>query len=99
MLEHAGPLQLDENGIAVRGVLIRHLVLPGKLDESRLVLRGIKRRFGERTTVALMTQYFPAYRAHDKKGLRRHLHPREKQRAERMLHRLGLTQGWRQIDG
>jgi len=99
MLEHAGPLQVDENGIAARGVLIRHLVLPGKLEESRLVLRGIKRRFGESTAVALMTQYFPAYRAHGKKGLRRHLHRDEKQRAECMLHRLGLTQGWRQIDG
>jgi putative pyruvate formate lyase activating enzyme len=99
MLKHAGPLQVDDHGIATRGVLIRHLVLPERLDESRLVLRGIKRRFGQRTPLALMTQYFPAYRAHDKKGLHRHLSAREKQRAERMLLRLGLAQGWRQIDG
>ncbi len=99
MLDHAGPLQIGPDGLATRGVLIRHLVLPERLDESRLVLRGIRRRFGPDVPLALMTQYFPAYRAHDKKGLQRHLHAGEKRRTERMLQRLGLRQGWRQIDG
>ncbi|GAB4367057.1 MAG: radical SAM protein [Deltaproteobacteria bacterium] len=63
MLRQVGPLTLDRDGIAVRGVLIRHLVLPGKIGETRKVLRHLRETFGTEVPLSLMGQYFPAWRA------------------------------------
>jgi putative pyruvate formate lyase activating enzyme len=59
MYRQAGGLTLDENGIAVRGLAIRHLVLPGCADDSRRILSEIVTRFPKSTAVSLMSQYTP----------------------------------------
>ncbi len=99
LLRTYGPLRLDEHGVATGGVLIRHLVLPGGLGETRAVLRRLRRCFGRRLAVSLMTQYFPAYKAPEHSLLRRALTDREKQRAWRLARRFRITRGWRQQDG
>ena len=60
MAEHAGPCAFDENGILTRGVLIRHLVLPGQVENARRVIRWVDREFmsGE-VLFSLMAQYTP----------------------------------------
>jgi len=63
MLRQVGPLVVGEDGIAVRGVLIRHLVLPGRVGETRRVLRRIRETYGPDIPLSLMGQYFPAYKA------------------------------------
>lgn len=63
MLRQVGPLALGKDGIAVRGVLIRHLVLPGRVAETKKVLRHIRETFGPDIPLSLMGQYFPAYKA------------------------------------
>jgi putative pyruvate formate lyase activating enzyme len=60
MHEQVGPLVLDEEGLARRGLLIRHLVMPGCLDETRAILEWIARELGRDTYVNLMDQYHPA---------------------------------------
>jgi putative pyruvate formate lyase activating enzyme len=62
MHRQVGPLQIDANGLARRGVLIRHLVMPGYLDETRAVLKWIADELGPNTYVNLMDQYRPAGR-------------------------------------
>jgi len=62
MHEQVGPLVFDDDGLARRGVLIRHLVLPGGLDETRAILEWIARELGPDTYVNLMDQYRPAGR-------------------------------------
>jgi putative pyruvate formate lyase activating enzyme len=62
MHDQVGPLVLDENGLAKRGLLIRHLVMPGCLDETRAILEWIASTLGTDTYVNLMDQYFPAGR-------------------------------------
>lgn len=52
-----------ERGIARKGLLIRHLVLPGLLAGTEGIIRWIKASFGTRTFVSLMSQYYPMYRA------------------------------------
>lgn len=94
-----GPLRLDDTGMAASGVLIRHLVLPGQIAQSRKVLRLVSRRLGRRIPVSLMTQYFPAYKAHDDPELNRPLTRTEKRRVWRAARRFGIRQGWRQQDG
>lgn len=59
MTRQVGALLLDENNMAQRGVSIRHLILPGCVDDSRRVLDAIKTRFGCGTYISLMSQYTP----------------------------------------
>jgi putative pyruvate formate lyase activating enzyme len=60
MHRQVGPLLLDEEGVARRGLLIRHLVMPGGLDETRAILEWIAAELGPDTWVNLMDQYHPA---------------------------------------
>jgi len=60
MHEQVGPLSIDDNGIATRGVLIRHLLMPSGLEETRALLEWIARELGPETYVNLMDQYHPA---------------------------------------
>jgi putative pyruvate formate lyase activating enzyme len=60
MHEQVGFLAIDASGLATRGVLIRHLVMPGGLDETRALLEWIARELGPDTYVNLMDQYHPA---------------------------------------
>jgi putative pyruvate formate lyase activating enzyme len=59
MARQVGPLVFDEEGLARRGVLLRHLVMPGLVDESKAILRYIAGELGPDTYVDLMAQYFP----------------------------------------
>jgi putative pyruvate formate lyase activating enzyme len=63
MLRQTGPLTVGEDGIATRGVNIRHLVLPGRVDETEQVLTFIRETHGPDMPLSLMGQYFPAYKA------------------------------------
>jgi putative pyruvate formate lyase activating enzyme len=62
MLDQVGHLELDEDGIAVRGLLVRHLVLPGCLANSRRCLRFLADLSPE-IAVSIMSQYSPQYKA------------------------------------
>jgi putative pyruvate formate lyase activating enzyme len=62
MYAQVGPLQVDEEGLATQGLLIRHLVMPGGLDETRAILGWIRSELGPDTYVNLMDQYYPAGR-------------------------------------
>jgi putative pyruvate formate lyase activating enzyme len=59
MIDQVGFMQTDENGIAFRGVRIRHLVLPGCVFDTRNVLDAIKARFGADCPISLMLQFTP----------------------------------------
>ena len=59
MHRQVGALELDERGIAVRGVLLRHLVMPGLPDETAAILRWIAAELGPDTYLNLMGQYRP----------------------------------------
>jgi putative pyruvate formate lyase activating enzyme len=62
MLDQVGHLETDEDGIAVRGLLVRHLVLPGCLSNSRKCLRFIA-DLSPDMAVSIMSQYSPQYKA------------------------------------
>jgi putative pyruvate formate lyase activating enzyme len=92
MHEQVGPLVLDDNGLARRGVLIRHLVMPGALEETRAILEWIARALGPDAYVNLMDQYRPAGRVSSEKHaeINRRLSPAEFREAQRMAADLGL---------
>ncbi|MBN1179447.1 MAG: radical SAM protein [Anaerolineae bacterium] len=72
MLAQVGHLELDDAGIAVRGLLVRHLVLPGHLDNSRECLRFLA-HLSPDTFVSIMSQYSPQYKACEYAGIDRTL--------------------------
>ncbi len=63
MHAQVGELKVDEDGLALRGVLVRHLVMPGLLDDTREILRWLASALSTDTYVNIMDQYYPAYKA------------------------------------
>jgi putative pyruvate formate lyase activating enzyme len=60
MNRQVGPLRLGEDGLARRGLLVRHLMMPGMLEETKAILRYVADELGTGTYVNLMAQYRPA---------------------------------------
>jgi len=88
MVRQTGFLETGEDGIATRGVLVRHLVLPGKVEETEKVLAHLAASFGHDLPLSLMGQYFPAYRAPETPGFGRKLTAKEYGRAIAAAERL-----------
>src|SRR4029453_11654105 len=63
MHAQVGELKVDEDGLALRGVLVRHLVMPGLLDDTREIMHWIAMTLSRDTYVNVMDQYYPAYKA------------------------------------
>jgi putative pyruvate formate lyase activating enzyme len=89
-------LILDEDGIAHRGMIVRHLVLPGELADTAGVMRWIAAELSPRVHVSLMDQYFPAYKAVDDSELGRKITPQEYDAALAAFEDAGLENGWMQ---
>ena len=94
MLRQVGHLVVEGNDVAVRGLVIRHLVLPDGLAGSRDTLSWIAGTLGRGTHISLMKQYFPAHLAGDTVGLDRKLTDREYDEVVAALESLGLENGW-----
>lgn len=86
----------DDDGHAVNGLIIRHLVLPGYIDESINVLRTIAEEISTGVTISLMSQYDPAFLAVGDSLLGRPLDKQEYERVITEFERLGLRKGWYQ---
>jgi putative pyruvate formate lyase activating enzyme len=90
MHRQVGELVLDARGVARRGLLVRHLLLPNRLSDSEKVLSFIANKLSTHTYVNLMDQYYPCYRAGDYALLRRPLDKAEYQAALRLAEHYGL---------
>lgn len=95
MVEHTGAFEMDENGLLRRGVMIRHLVLPGQIENTRAVLYWIADTFAPGTVlVSLMAQYTPCGHLDKYPELRRTLTPEEWDAALAILDETGLSDGY-----
>ena len=95
MVEHTGAFELDEDGLLRRGVLIRHLVLPGQIENTRAVLYWIADTLAPGTVlVSLMAQYTPCGHLDKYPELRRTLTPEEWDAALAILDETGLSDGY-----
>ncbi len=90
MLRQKGNLSLNEEGIAKKGVIIRHLVLPNHTKNSIGVLNILKENFGVDITVSLMGQYIPHGKANEYPKLSRKITKREYEKVLSHLWDLGL---------
>jgi len=87
-------LVLDEQGIARRGMIVRHMVLPSGLAGTREVLRWLGAELSPRVHVSLMDQYFPAHRTVGDPVLGRKVTPEEYIDALEAFDAAGLERGW-----
>ena len=88
--------KFDEDGIIQKGVIIRHLVLPNHLQNSKNILRWIKENMPEDIYVSLMAQYFPTYKAKEDKLINRKLTKKEYKEIENFFYTLDLQNGYMQ---
>ncbi|WP_287960603.1 radical SAM protein [Caldilinea sp.] len=93
MHRQVGDLVIDEDGLARRGLLLRHLVMPGFLEETKAILRFVAEEISRNTYVNLMDQYYPAGRvdAQHYPELNRRLTRSEYAEAVAYAQELGLT--------
>jgi putative pyruvate formate lyase activating enzyme len=93
MHRQVGDLALDEHGIAQRGLIVRHLVMPGLTSDSHAVLRFIADELSLQTYVNIMDQYRPCFQAGRFPEIARRTTPAEHHAVVEMAHRLGLHRG------
>jgi putative pyruvate formate lyase activating enzyme len=94
MYRQTGRLVLDERDVAVRGTIVRHLIIPGETANSLAVLQAIAASPFRNIHLSLMSQYFPAYRAPDHPSFGRRLRPDEYRLVRDEALKLGLENGW-----
>lgn len=87
-------LRKDENGIAESGVIIRHLVLPGFIQNSKNALLMLANELGTNIHISLMAQYNPIPNIISEKELTRHLCVEEYQEVADYMDHLGFYRGW-----
>jgi putative pyruvate formate lyase activating enzyme len=87
-------IHLNEKGIAERGLLVRHLVLPGEVNNSIGVLRYLADEVSNRITLSLMSQYHPIPRVSNIISLNRKLKQEEYELVVEEMEKLGFSKGW-----
>ncbi len=92
MVQQVGRPVLDAQGIMTRGVLVRHMVLPGARHDSMKLLDWLWQNFGHDIYLSLMSQYTPMYKAGEYKALKRRLTTFEYQSVIDYARELGVTQ-------
>ncbi len=94
MYRQVGNLQTDENGVAIRGLIVRHLILPEKLAGSVESLTWLAKEVSPLVSVSLMAQYYPAHHAGRFPSLSRRITTEEYSEVVALLERLGMENGW-----
>ncbi len=94
MYRQVGDLVVDEQGVAQRGLIVRHLVLPNELAGSEQSLTWLSRELSPSVTVSIMAQYLPVHKAPRVPSLSRTISVAEYDKVTELLSNLGLENGW-----
>lgn len=94
MIKQVGKPILDNNGIIQKGVIIRHLVLPNHIQNSKKILKWIKDNISKDIYISIMAQYFPTFKALDYKDINRKLTEEEFSKIEDYVYRINLKNGY-----
>ncbi len=99
MYRQVGNLVVDDTGIAQRGLIVRHLILPNRLAGSQESLTWLASEVSPTVSVSIMSQYFPAHRAGQIPLLARAILSSEYLEVTELLDKLGIENGWFQKTG
>ena len=96
MQRQAGDLVCDENEIAQRGLIVRHLIFPNRIAGSEESLKWLVENVSPKAAVSVMAQYYPAHRARKYKELNRKINAEEYKEVVDLVEKLGIENGWLQ---
>ena len=94
MYRQVGTLVVDDDGIAKRGLIIRHLVLPGGISGTGQVMQFLAGEISKDVYISLMSQYFPAYKCAEHPEINRRIGEKEYDEAYNIKMKYGLKNGW-----
>ena len=95
MYDQVGPYELDDDGILQKGVVIRHLILPGCVENTKAVIDWVRSHFADgQVLFSLMRQYVPCGKAADYPEIDRFLTDEEYDEAEQYLFDSGIEDGF-----
>ena len=94
MIRQVGKPVFDENGIMKKGVIIRHMILPNNVLNSKMVLKKIAEKFKEKAFVSVMAQYFPSGDANKYPEINRKITKEELKEIEEYLIDLNIENGY-----
>ena len=95
MYKQVGQATFNEEGIIQKGVIVRHLIFPNHLQNTKHILKWIKENLGD-IYVSIMAQYFPTYKAKGDSEIGRKLTKKEYKEIENFLFTLDLKNGYMQ---
>ncbi len=96
MYKQVGSPIFDDNGIIQKGLIIRHLILPNYMQNSKRILKWIKENMPQDVYVSVMAQYFPTFKAKKIEKLDRKINIKEYREIESYLYSLDLENGYMQ---
>ena len=91
MYNQVGSPVFNENGIMKKGLIIRHLVLPNHIRNSKMILKWIKENFSNKILVSVMAQYFPSFKANETEDINRKLNQDEYKEIEEFVSNLNIN--------
>ena len=94
MYRQVGAPVLDDNGVMKKGLMIRHLILPNEVKNSKKVLKWVKENIDSNVYVSIMAQYFPTYKAKEIPEIARKITKEEYKKVENYLYELDLENGY-----
>ena len=97
MQKQVGKTRINTEGIMEKGIIVRHLVLPGCIENSKKALKWLKNNINEENYVSVMAQYFPTYLVKEKeeyKSINRKLTKEEWKEIENYIEKLDFKNGY-----
>ncbi len=84
----------DEKGLIKKGLIIRHMILPNNIRDTKKILRWIFDNLGKDTYISIMTQYFPTNKAVEYEKINRKLNKKEFEIVKKYINELGFENGY-----
>ena len=94
MIRQVGDIKINKKGIIEKGVIIRHLVLPNNIENSKNVIKWIKENIPKEVYVSIMAQYFPTYKAKEIQEINRKLTQKEWEEIENYIEEINIENGY-----
>ena len=94
MDRQVGKPVFNKQGIIQKGLIIRHLILPNHMQNTKHILKWVKENMPKGTYISVMAQYFPTFKAKQEKLLNRKITKKEYQEIENYLYTLNLENGY-----
>ena len=99
MLKQTGAPKFDEQGGIIKGVIVRHLMLPGLLFDSKKIIDLLYKRYGDNIFISIMNQYVPMFNASEYPEINKSLNPKHYESLVNYAAELGVKNGFIQEEG